>query len=409
MTRRKHGNTIETVMEMLNENGFDGFADVLRILLDEAMKIERDHALGAGPYERSESRKGYANGYKPKTVDTRVGRLNVNVPQVRGDVDFYPSSLEKGSRSERALKLAVAEMYVKGISTRRVTEVLEKMCGLQISSTQVSRAAALLDEQLDAWRRRRLDEYPYLVLDAHYEKVRKNGSIRDCAIFTAIGVNPDGKREILAVSVSLSEAEVHWRAFLKSLIDRGLNGVVYIVSDAHQGLAAARKATFGGVVWQRCQFHLQQNAQGYVPTKAMQPQVAADIRDIFNSPDGKTAKTRLDACVQKYAESAPQLAEWMENNLPEGCAVFELPEPHRKRMRTTNMLERLHEEINRRTRVATLFPNEESLLRLVSAIEMEISEDWVAGKRYLNMNVENENEDKNVNSNKNQIYRKNVA
>lgn len=409
MTRQTDGNTIETVMELLIENGFDGFADVLRILLNEAMKIERDQALGAGPYERSETRKGHANGYKPKTVDTRLGRVTVDVPQVRGDVQFYPSSLEKGCRSERALKLAIAEMYVKGISTRRVNGILETLCGLEISSTQVSRVAALLDEELHAWRQRALEAYPYLVLDAHYEKVRLNGSVRSCAVFTAIGVNADGKREILGVSVSLSEGEVHWRAFLKSLLERGLHGVRLIVSDAHDGLQAALRALFPGVLWQRCQFHLQQNAQAYVPTKAMQPQVAQDIRDIFNAPDGEWAQKRLTCYVQKYVESAPKLAEWMEANLPEGLAVFELPESHRKRMRTTNMLERLHEEINRRTRVARLFPNEASLLRLVSAIEMEISEDWIAGKRYLNMNAENENADKIVNSNKKRIYRKNVA
>jgi transposase-like protein len=409
MTRQTDGNTIETVMERLIENGFDGFADCMRILLNEAMKIERNHALGAGPYERSAARKGHANGYKPKTVDTRMGRVTVDVPQVRGEVQFYPSALEKGCRSERALKLAIAEMYVKGISTRRVNGILEKMCGLEISSTQVSRVAALLDEELQSWRQRPLQAYPYLVLDAHYEKVRQNGSVCSCAVFTAIGINPDGKREILGVSVSLSEAEVHWRAFLKSLLDRGLHGVQYIVSDAYDGLQAALQAVFTGVLWQRCQFHLQRNAQAYAPTKAMQPQVAQDIRDIFNAPNGDLARMRLTSYVQKYAQSAPKLAEWMEANLPEGLTVFELPESHRKRMRTTNMLERLHEEINRRTRVARLFPNEASLLRLVSAVEMEISEDWIAGKRYVTMNAENENEDKYVNSNKKRIYRNNVA
>jgi transposase-like protein len=409
MTRQTNGNTVEMVMELLIENGFDGFADVLQILLNEAMKIERDHVLGAAPYERCETRKGHANGYKPKTVDTRMGRITVDVPQVRGDVQFYPSSLEKGCRSERALKLAIAEMYVKGISTRRVNGVLEKLCGLEISSTQVSRAASLLDEELEKWRRRKLEEYPYLILDAHYEKVRKNGSIRSCAVFTAIGINGDGKREILGVSVSLSESEVHWRAFLKSLLDRGLHGVRFIVSDAHDGLKAALRALFNGVLWQRCQFHLQRNSQAYVPTKAMASQVTQDIRDIFNAPNGELAHIRLKYYVEKYAETAPELAEWMEENLPEGLTVFQLPQPHRKRLRTTNMLERLHEEMNRRTRVARLFPNEASLLRLVSAIVIEISEEWIAGKRYLNMNAENENADKNVNSNKKRNYRKNVA
>ena len=409
MAHRQHGNAFNDAMEMLIENGFDGMADVLRILLNEAMKIEREDCLSAGAYQRTPDRKGYANGFKPKTVDTRMGRIAVDVPQVRGDVEFYPSALEKGCRSERALKVAIAEMYVKGISTRRVTGVLEKMCGLDVSSTQVSRAAKMLDEELNNWRNRPLGEYRYLILDAHYEKVRQNGSVQSCAVFTAIGINTDGKREIVGVSVSLSEAEVHWREFLKSLLDRGLHGVKLISSDAHSGLQAARQSLFNGIRWQRCQFHLQRNAQAYVPKKSMQKQVSDDIADIFAAPDGEMAQTRLKYYVQKYAKSAPKLSEWMEENLAQGLTIFELPARHRKRMRTTNPLERLHEEINRRTRVARLFPNEASLLRLVSAIEMEISEDWVAGKRYLNMNTEMENENESANSGKKRIYRKNVA
>jgi len=408
MAHRKHGNVFDDAMEMLIENGFDGMADVLRILLNEAMKIEREDALAAGAYQRTPDRKGYANGFKPKTVDTRMGRIAVDVPQVRGDVEFYPSALQKGCRSERALKVAIAEMYVKGISTRRVTGVLEKMCGLEISSTQVSRAAKILDEELNSWRNRPLGEYRYLILDAHYEKVRQNGSVQSCAVFTAISINTDGKREILGVSVSLSEAEVHWRDFLKSLLDRGLHGGL-ISSDAHSGLGAARQSLFNGVRWQRCQFHLQRNAQAYVPKKKMQKQVSDDIADIFAAPNGELAQVRLKYYVQKYAVSASKLSEWMEENLPQGLTIFEFPQKHRKRMRTTNPLERLHEEINRRTRVARLFPNEASLLRLVSAIEMEISEDWVAGKRYLNMNTEMENENESDNSGKKRIYRKNVA
>jgi putative transposase len=409
MAHQNNDNKLDAVMELLIENGFEGFADVLRILLNEAMKIERDQALGAQLYQRTDTRKGYANGYKPKTVDTRIGKLSVDVPQVRGDVDFYPSSLERGCRSERALKLAIAEMYVKGISTRRVTDVLEKMCGLDISSTQVSRVAGILDEQLSRWRNRLLSEYPYLVLDAHYEKVRKNGSVLPCAVFTAIGVDADGRREILGVSVSLSEAETHWRQFLKSLKKRGLSGVKFITSDDHDGLKAALNAEFTAVIWQRCQCHLQRNAVKYVPKVSMRSQVAEDLRDIFDAKNLTCAEERLQKCVAKYSKSAPQLADWIEENIPEGLAVFALPSKHRRRMRTTNMLERLHEEIKRRTRVARLFPNEASLLRLVSAIEMEVSEDWIAGKRYLDMTVETENEDKSADSKEKRIYRKNVA
>jgi len=405
MTPTKENNLLATLMQMVNENGLEAVAETFRILLNEAMKIERGQSLCAGLYERTDNRRGYANGYKPKVIDTRMGKLMVNVPQVRGSVQFYPSALEKGCRSERALKLAIAEMYVQGVSTRRVTEVLEKMCGLSVSSTQVSRVAQILDEELEKWRNRPLGEYPYLVLDAHYEKVRTAGSVVSCALLTAIGIDTDGRRSILGVSVSLSEAETHWREFLKSLQQRGLNGVKYVVSDDHDGLKAALNATMPGILWQRCQCHLQRNAASYVPKIKMRKQVHNDLRDIFNAPDRQQAQQRLKFYVAKYEKTAAKLSVWMEENLPEGLTVFALPEGHRKRMRTTNMLERVHEEINRRTRVAGLFPNEASLLRLVSAVLMELSEEWETGKRYLNMDVENDDSA----SEQEKIYRKKVA
>ena len=405
MTQQKNDNLLASLMQMINENGLEAVAETFRILLNEAMKVERDQSLGAGLYERTDNRQGYANGYKPKTVDTRMGKLMVNVPQVRGGIQFYPSALEKGCRSERALKLAIAEMYVQGVSTRRVTDVLEKMCGLTVSSTQVSRVAQILDEELEKWRNRPLGEYPYLVLDAHYEKVRTAGSVVSCALLTAIGVDTDGRRSILGVSVSLSEAETHWREFLKSLQQRGLNGVKYVVSDDHDGLKAALNATMPGTLWQRCQCHLQRNAARYVPKVKMRKRVHNDIQDIFNAPDRQQAEQRLKFYLTKHEKTAGKLSVWMEENLPEGLTVFALPECHRKRMRTTNMLERVHEEINRRTRVAGLFPNEASLLRLVSAVLMELSEEWETGKRYLNMGGENDDSA----SEQKRIYRKNVA
>lgn len=405
MTQERENNLLASLMQIVNENGLEAVAETFRILLNEAMKVERDQTIGAGLYERTDNRQGYANGYKPKTVGTRMGKLIVNVPQVRGGIQFYPSALEKGCRSERALKLAVAEMYVQGVSTRRVTDVLEKMCGLSVSSTQVSRVAQILDEELEKWRNRPLGEYPYLVLDAHYEKVRTAGSVVSCAVLTAVGIDTDGRRSILAVSVSLSEAETHWRQFLKGLQQRGLGGVKYVVSDDHDGLKAALNAVMPGILWQRCQCHLQRNAASYVPKIKMRKQVHNDIRDLFNAPDRQQAEQRLKFYVEKYEQTAPKLSGWMEENLPEGLTVFALPDGHHKRMRTTNMLERVHEEINRRTRVAGLFPNEASLLRLVSAILMELSEEWETGKRYLNMDVENDDPP----SEQNKIYRKKVA
>jgi len=376
---------IDSVMQLLSEHGLDYLSEAIRLLLNEAMKVERAHALGAQPYERSEERRGYANGFKPKSVQTRLGELTFAVPQVRGDVEFYPSALERGVRSERALKLAVAEMYVQGVSTRKVTQVMEQLCGLRVTSTEVSRAAALLDAQLVAWRERPLGETPYLILDARYEKVRHGGVVVSCAVLIAVGVAASGRREVLGVNVSLSEAEVHWRDFLQSLQERGLYGVRLVTSDDHAGLRAAREARLPGVLWQRCQFHLQQNAVAYVPRVSMRAAVAADLRAIFDAPDRAEADRRLELTVTKYEVTAPALAGWLATNLPDGLTVFAMPTAHRKRLRTTNLLERLNKEVKRRTRVATLFPHEASLLRLASAVLMEISEEWETQGVYLTM------------------------
>ena len=392
MTRNNEFNAAETALQMICENGMDGLVEAIRLLSSEAMKIERAQALGAMPYERTEGRRGHANGYKPKTVATRLGAVKFDIPQVRGEgVEFYPSALERGLRSERALKLALAEMYVQGVSTRKVTEIMERLCGLEVTSAEVSRAAQMLDEQLEEWRTRPLGEYKYLLLDARYEKVRYGGQFVNAALLEAVGISAEGgQREILGVSVSLSEAEVHWREFLKSLQDRGLHGVQMITSDDHKGLKAALKARFPGVLWQRCQFHLQQNAGSYLPRQSMRKAAAADIRSIFDAPDREESNRRLTIVADKYRQTAPKFADWVETNIPEGLTVFALPDGHRKRLRTTNMLERLNKEIRRRTRVATLFPNEDSLLRLASAILMEIHEDWQSQSRYLNMNQEEE-------------------
>jgi transposase-like protein len=383
MAQPVQDNAIYDAVELLKDNGFDGLAEAVTVLLNTAMVAERSEYLGAQPYERSDSRRGYANGFKDKTVKTRLGPLPLKVPQAR-DCEFYPQSLEKGLRSERALLLSIAEMYVQGVSTRRVKKIVEELCGMDISSTQVSRAAATLDELLSAWRERDLGVYRYVILDAQYEKVRQGGQVLDAAVLIACGVDADGRRDVLGCSVSLSEAEVHWREFLTSLKDRGLYGVEFIVSDAHEGLQAARRAVFPSVPWQRCQFHLQQNAGHYVPSVSMRVPVAADIRAIFNAPDQHEAQRLLEKFVERYQETAPKLARWAEEALPQGFTVFSLPATHRRRLRTTNLVERLNEEIKRRTRVARLFPNEASCLRLVSAVLMEIAEDWqTADKRYV--------------------------
>lgn len=371
-------------LEKLTAEGLEGIPEMIQILVNEAMRIERERYVNAKPYERKEERRGHANGYKDKTVKTRVGEITFEVPQVR-EGGFYPSALEKGMRSERALTLTLAEMYVQGVSTRKVSAITEQLCGTEVSASQVSRAAKLLDEILEVWRGRTLGEIVYLILDARYEKVRLAGKVQDAAILLASGVKKDGKRVILGISVSLSEAEEHWRVFLESLVARGLHGVVLITSDDHVGLKAARKTVFSGVPWQRCQFHLQQNAQAYIPRVSMRREVAEDIRSIFNAPDREAAQTYLDKAVDKYSVSAPKLADWMEVNIPEGFTVFAFPRAHQRRLRTSNYLERLSQEIKRRTRVVRVFPNEQACLRLISAILMEIGEEWEYGRLYLEM------------------------
>lgn len=375
------------IVEQIAANGMDYLPEMIRTMINTAMQIERQRHLKAGLYERNEEREGHANGYKGKTVRTRVGEITFAVPQVR-EGGFYPEALEKGLRSERALTLTLAEMYIQGVSTRKVAVILERMCGSGVTSSAVSQAARELDEKLEQWRNSPLGEIVYLYLDARYEKVRQDGQIRDAAVLIAVGVDLSGHRKVLGASVSLGEQEVHWRSFLESLLKRGLRGVKLVISDDHSGLKAARQAVLGGVPWQRCQFHLQQNAQAYVPRKDQQAEVAGDIRDIFNAPDRPRAEEYLRKAVEKYQKTASKLANWMEGNIPEGLTVFSFPAAHRRLIRTTNGLERLNREIKRRTRVVSIFPNDAACLRLVSAILMETSDEWEGGKVYLNLEAE---------------------
>jgi transposase-like protein len=401
MTRQEEYSLMEEILQLVSGEETDKFAQALSLILNEAMKIERSEALGAEPYERNENRRGYANGFKDKSYLTQLGKLVLKIPQVRGGLEFYPAALEKGIRSERALKLAIAEMYIKGVSTRKVSDIVEKLCGTEISSSQVSRLSAELDEEVKAWQSRPLGAFPYLYLDATYENVRIGKSVQKAALLVAIGVNEEGKRHVLGVSVSLSEAEVHWRTFLQSLCTRGLHGVKLITSDDHYGLKAARESCFSGVPWQRCQFHLQQNARAYVPKKSMQQEVTQTLRTIFNAPDRMEAERYLETAIDRYAERAPELAEWMESNIPEGLTVFDYPIQHRRKLRTTNMVERQMREVKRRTRVVSIFPNTESAERLVVAYFMETTEQWQSEKIYLTIEPDRPASRKN--------YRKRVA
>ena len=386
ITEQLKDTLIDQIVKGLIGQGTEGLKPVLELLMNAAMKIEREQFLGAASHERSEERRGYANGYKPKELQMRMGAVDLRVPQVRG-LGFYPQSLEKGSRSERALKLAIAQMYLEGVSTRRVQDITEKLCGYEVSSTQVSRVTQELDEEFEKFRNRPIGAIYYLILDATYLKVRHNGSVIDMAILLAYGVNAEGKREILGASASLSEAEVHWREFLQNLQSRGLRGLHLIISDDHAGLKNARRAVFPSVPWQRCQFHLSQNAQSYAPKQSMRGEIAEVMREIFNSPTLEMAIEMKRRAIEMYRKRAPEFAKWLEENIEEGLTVFQFPLEHRKKLRTSNGIERVNKEIKRRTRVAVLFPNPASALRLVTGILIEIHEEWVTGRQYLDMSL----------------------
>lgn len=379
---------ITALLEQLITTGPESMGQVFTALFDLAMRLERERHLGAERYERSPERRGYANGYKPKTLDTPAGTLTVQVPKTRdADEPFYPQSLERGRRSCRAVMLAIAEMYVQGVSTRDAAKVMAEFGLNSLSSMQVSRAAALLDSELQAWRCRPLGTVQYLLLDARYEKVREGGVVRDAAILSAIGIDPEGRRRVLGVSAALSEAEVHWRSFLDDLVGRGLRGVHFITSDDHAGLRAARQAVFPGAQWQRCQFHLAQNAIHHAPNTTIRKAIGAELRRVWNASTLVSAQAELDRLVKAYLSTAPKLATWLESAVPEGLTVFSLPDQHRRRLRTANPIEcAIQQEIKRRTSKVRVFPIEASLLRLVTAILVEIDKEWATTDRvYINM------------------------
>lgn len=379
-TTEVNNTEIFEMMQTLMNEGMQGFPTVMARMYNLAMQFERELHLGAGRYERTDDRRGYANGYKPKTLKTHAGELTLQIPQVRdSETPFYPRSLERGTRYERALKLAVAEMYVRGVSTRKVQAIFDKLCDVNITAEQVSRAMQAMDEELETWRNRPIGAVKVLFVDATYHKARVNGVVVSVATFIVAGILEDGHRAILAVDTDLSENEVHWRNVLSALVKRGMHGVKLIVSDSHDGLRAAREATLPGIPWQRCQMHLQQNAQAHITKAHLKAEVAEDIRAIFHAGSLEEAQRLLAIAVEKYSKCQAKLAAWMEDNIPEGFTVFSFPPVVRQFLRTNNMEENLNKQIKSRTRLIPAFPNVASLMRLVSAICVEISDDWESG------------------------------
>ena len=369
---------------MLDEPGF--LREIVERVLQELLEAEMTEHIGAAPYERSATRKGQRNGYKPRMLRTRVGTLNLLIPQDR-EGTFSTRLFARYQRNEKALVLALMEMYVEGVSTRKVKDVTEELCGTSFSKSLVSSLAGRLDSELEAWRSRPLEAegYPYLFVDARYEKARANGRVVSQGVLIVCAVREDGMREILAVEVADTESEATYQELFRSLKRRGLKGVELVVSDDHEGLKNAVSRHFQGASHQRCQVHYMRNLLGMVG-RAKRKELGADLRAIFAAPAREQALRIASSVAKKWrGKGQEKVSEHIEEHIEECLTCLAFPESHRRRIRTTNGLERLNQEIKRRTRVVRIFPNRESCLRLVTALAVEFSEEWVTGRRYLDM------------------------
>lgn len=369
---------------MLDDPGF--LKEIVQRVVQEMLEAEMTEHIGAAPYERTDARKGQRNGHKPRALRTRVGTLNLLVPQDR-EGNFSTRLFSRYQRNEKALCLALMEMYVEGVSTRRVKDITEELCGTSFSKSLVSSLAGSLDAELKAWRERRLEAeaYPYLFVDARYEKARVDGRVVSQGVLIVSGVRDDGLREILAVEVADTESAATYHELFRSLKTRGLKGVELVVSDDHEGLKAAIGRHFQGASWQRCQVHYQRNLLGMVGAKKRK-ELAADLRAIFAQASREQALGTASAVIRRWREKGHEkVACHIEENIEECLSCLSFPESHRRRIRTTNGQERLNQEIKRRTRVVRIFPNPQACLRLVSALAVEQSEEWVTGRRYLDI------------------------
>jgi transposase-like protein len=364
----------------------DFLREIVERVLQEVLEAEMTEHVGAAPHERTDTRKGHRNGHKPRMLRTRVGTLNLLVPQDR-EGTFSTRLFSRYQRNEKALVLALMEMYVEGVSTRKVKDVTEELCGTTFSKSLISSLAGRLDAELEAWRSRPLEAkaYPYLFVDARYEKARVDGRVVSQGALVVSGVRDDGYREILAVEVADTESEATYQEMFRSLKSRGLSSVELVVSDDHKGLKAAITRHFQGASWQRCQVHYVRNLLGMV-SFAKRKELGADLRAIFAATSREQALGIASSVANKWLEKGNEkVAEHLEEYLEECLSCLAFPESHRRRIRTTNGLERLNQEIKRRTRVVRIFPNGQSCLRLVTALAVEQSEEWLTSRRYLDM------------------------
>ncbi len=358
----------------------------VREALEDVLEAEMEETLGAAKSERTTERQGYRSGHYTRSLITRIGKIELRVPQDRQG-RFHTEVFERYQRSEKALVSALAEMYIEGVSTRKVKRITEELCGHSFSASAISGVVAKLDEQLEAFARRRLEEpYPYLMLDARYEKVREGGVIASQAVLVAVGIGADGRRAVLGVELANRESQSSWRQFLEGLRQRGLRGVEFVISDDHAGLKKAIAEILAEASWQRCYVHFLRNALDYLPRKA-DDDCLMELRWIYDRHDGEEARRDLARWLEKWGQKYPKLCNWVEANIEETLTYLKLPRQHHKHMKSTNMLERLMEELKRRTLVVRIFPNAASCLRLVRALTAEIHDGWIEADRYLDMNL----------------------
>src|SRR6266446_3119898 len=383
MTRKEVTPRLREIKKLMAAEA-DFMRPMIGKVVQEVLEAEMSETLGAQKGERTESRVGYRSGYYVRSLVTRVGKLELRVPQDRQG-RFCTELFERYQRSEKALVAALAEMYVQGVSTRKVKAITEELCGHSFSASAISDATARLDGMLTAFAERRLGEaYPYLILDARYERIREAGAIQSQAVLIAIGVDWEGRRQVLGVELANRESRSSWRDFLAGLKARGLYGVEFVVSDNHDGLKAAIREMLPETVWQRCYVHFLRNALDYVPRK-VDDDCLMELRWFYDRRDLAEVRRDIAAWLAKWQAKYPKLTSWVEDNLEETLTYYRLPLPHHKHMKSTNMLERLNQELKRRTLVVRIFPNAVSCLRLVRALAVETHEGWLEATRYLNM------------------------
>jgi putative transposase len=385
MTRRKNSANKLNFREMLAEQE-DFLRTLVQQIVQQVLEAEMEEAMGAEKGERTPNRLGYRSGYYQRTLMTRVGKLGLRVPQDRQG-RFRTEVFERYQRSEKALVGALAEMYVQGVSTRKVKAITEELCGHEFSASAISRINQSLDEELEKFAHRKLEEeYPYVVVDARYEKIREDGVIRSQAVLVAIGINWEGRRCVLAVELANRESQSSWKEFLASLRERGLRGVQVVISDDHVGLRKAIREVLSEALWQRCYVHFLRNALDYLPRKA-DDDCLMELRWIYERRNREEARQDLSAWLVKWSARYPKLCSWVEENIDETLTFYGLPLSHHKHLKSTNLLERLNEELKRRTLVVRIFPNAASCLRLSRALAVEMHENWIEAMRYVNMDL----------------------